>query len=124
MTGEVHAAGDGWRPVLARLLPHYIGDSRAGPVEELSGEARSVFRRFLHTVLGRRPPAPADPLLAVYHWSKWGTERLYVHRIGSTGTKEELGWVDLKTRAASSTGPGAGPILAYCRTAYQRAMAS
>lgn len=127
VTGQVHTAAEEWTPVLARLLPHYLNDGAASPqTEALSGEARSVFRRFLDTVLGRElrgkePREPARPIVVAYHWRKFGKDRLYVHRIPETGLKHEIGWFDLVGRKTSTVGTDT-PIVRYCGEQFRQVM--
>lgn len=116
-TGEVQAAEDSWNPVLARLLPHYVADAPGAQTEELSGEARGAFRRFLDFMGGRQQEqrqAP-PPLLAAYRWKNYGKERLYLNRI-QAGAKHNLGWVDLKSDGLKADVAEAKPLLVYCRT--------
>lgn len=114
VSGDVHAA-DGWKPVLAQLLPHYATDAPSAlQAEALSSGARGVFRRFVDAVRGRTDAPFLPPIFAGYHWSKFGKARLYVHRIDGGGGKVDLGWFDLKDGSSHSTGADATLVVEYC----------
>lgn len=115
-SGEVHSADEGWSIVLARLLPHYVTEAGA----DQTASSRGAFRRFIDVVLGRPNRAPAPPIVAAYHWKKFGKERLYVSRIDPAGAKQELGHVDLLDGKCPSKVPGSLPILEYCGNQFRR----
>ncbi|MDP8902092.1 MAG: NERD domain-containing protein [Actinomycetota bacterium] len=115
MSGEVRAEGEEWQPILAQLLPHYVtdGDGMAR-VEPISGEARGALRRFVAAVLGRTDSEPARTILVGYHWTNYGKDRLYLHRIEGGGVKQELGWFDRERGIGGTTDPKAAAVVAYC----------
>lgn len=118
-SGEVQAA-EGWKPVLAQLLPHYATDAPGDlQAEALSSGARGVFRRFLDAVRGRPDAPPLPPIFAGYHWRNYGRSRIYVHRIDGPGTKVDLGWFDLKNGASHSNDAGATAIVEYCGNQFR-----
>ena len=119
VSGHVESA-EGWKPVLAQLLPHYATDAPGAlEAEALSSGARSVFRRFLHAVRGR-PDAPTlPPILAAYHWRNYGKARLYVHKIEGSGAKIDLGWFDLKSGLAQGNDPTATAMVEYCGATFR-----
>jgi len=120
VTGEVHASADSFRPVLAQLLPHYVTEEATGlQAEALSRGAGGVFRRFVDAVLRRKDPEPAHAIVVGYHWRNFGKDRLYLHRIQPTGSKEEIGWFDLSGGGTHSTEPGSVAILEYCGTRFR-----
>lgn len=119
-TGDVSASDAAWRPILARLLPHFVSGVAASPyAEDLSGEARGAFQRFIDTILGRRRQPAAKPIVAAVRWTKYGKDRLYVNRIESDGRKTELGWTDIIASADRRPSGPNGPLLCYCRDRYR-----
>jgi hypothetical protein len=120
-TGDVHPSADRCRPVLAQLLPHYVGTeaTTALQVEKLSGEARGVLRRFVDAVLGRANPVQRQPILVGWHWRNYGKDRLYLHRIESSGARSELGWYDLANGRSKSNDPQSARLLEYCGSQFR-----
>jgi len=121
-TGEVHPSADRWQPVLAQLLPHYVAaeTTSALQVEKLTGEARGVLRRFVDAVRGRTNPERPQPIVVGSHWRNYGKDRLYVHRIESTGIKCDLGWYDLANGSLTSNDPTSAVIVEYCGSQYRK----
>lgn len=119
VTGDV-SVDDEWRTVLARLLPHFIMEPVAAvSQEELSKEATGVFRRLLDAVLGRERQRSSKAILAAVRWRNYGKDRLYLHRVEATGSRVEVGWIDLKDGSTRSAIPGGTEILSYCADRFR-----
>ena len=119
-TGAVSAVDEAWRPVLARLLPHFVSGVAAPPyAEDLSGEARGALQRFIDAILGRRRQPTAKPIVAGVRWTNYGKDRLYVNRIESDGTKTELGWTDVSSAGATQPSGANAALLCYCRDKHR-----
>jgi hypothetical protein len=121
LSGAVHAGSPEGEPLLGRLLPHFVkGDTPGIAASAMTGDARGVLRRFLDSMLGRpATQSNRQPILAAYRWRGHGKNRLYLHRIDGTGTKTELGWVDVEHGHFSNDRPDAQPLLAYCGQQYR-----
>ena len=121
LNGEVHPATDEWAPTLGRLLPHYVkGDTPGIAAADMSEAARGRLRRFLDSLLGRDDTqASAPPILAAYRWRGHGKNRLYLHRIDSSGLKATLGWFDLEGSRYRCEESNAAGVLSYCAQQYR-----
>lgn len=92
MTSEA----SGSEALLSRLMAAFAGNDTDEP---LSPEARSVLRRFIDSLLGKKV-APAEPLIVVRAWKRFSAHKLYVQRLERDGRKVQLGSIDVATRAA------------------------
>lgn len=100
--------------VLEQLVPHYLND---GSDLNLSDSDRGAIKRFLSSLLGAKQ-RPSVPLVVGRIWRKHGHQRLYVHRLGSNGTKVDLGWFDLADGRVQVDEDGAEPVIRYCGNRY------
>lgn len=101
--------------VLQQLVPHYLN---SGNSMELSDADRGAIRRFLSSLLGTSKDEPHVPLVVGRVWRKHGMQRLYVHRLGSNGTKVDLGWFDLTNGRVQADQHGSEPVIRYCGNRY------
>lgn len=113
MSGRVTSEAPGSEASLSRLMAAF---AETDTDEPLSTEARSVLRRFIDSLLGKKV-APAEPLIVVRVWKKFSVIKLYVHRLESDGRKVQLGSIDVTTRTAK------GPeqywkLFMYCADRY------
>ena len=114
VTGRMTSEASGSEALLSRLMAAFAENDSD---ELLSPKARSVLRRFIDSLIGKKA-APADPLIVVRVWKKFSVIKLYVHRLESDGRKVQLGSIDVTTRTAK------GPeehwkLFTYCAERYE-----
>lgn len=114
VSGRVTSEVAGSDALLSRLMAGFAENDTDDP---LSPEARSVLRRFIDSLLGKKV-APAESLIVVRVWKKFSAHKLYVHRLEGDGRKAQLGSIDVATRAAK------GPeehwkLFAYCAERHE-----
>ena len=101
--------------VLQQLVPHYLN---SGNAMELSDADQGAIKRFLSSLLGGSKGKRDVPLVVGRVWRKHGKHRLYVHRLGASGTKVDLGWIDLDDGRVQADHEGAEAVIRYCGNRY------
>ena len=85
---------------------------------ELSDADQGAIKRFLSSLLGGSKGKRDVPLVVGRVWRKHGKHRLYVHRLGASGTKVDLGWIDLDDGRVQADHEGAEAVIRYCGNRY------
>lgn len=113
--GRAVGTSPGAESVLEQLVPHYLD---TGNAMGLSDADQGAIKRFLSSLLGSSRSRPDTPLVVARVWRRPGIQRLYVHRLGSNGTKVDLGWFDLSDGRVQADQQGAEPVIRYCGNRY------
>jgi len=98
--------------VLSQLLPHYVDKE---PDAATRGVIAMVMERW-----GRRSGPAALPLVVGRLWPARSTPtRMYVHRLGSDGGAQEIGWYSLEDQRVHADHVGAEQEIRWCGERYE-----
>ncbi len=97
--------------VARQLLPHVAQGESGLDDTDLKG-----LRRILAALKGKQAPA-AIPLVVGMTWNKFGRNRMYVSRLGSDGSRSELGWYDFEDDRVYDAGVHEAAVR-YCGQRY------